>query len=318
LSWKKFFARSVQNWPAKVLSLALAIILFVFHRMSTLETRYFFAPLVFERLSALMPSSAYPKMIKVSIRGEADSIHSILENDIEAYVDMEKYDVPGTYHVSVQWRKKGTALGVEPLQISVDPSDINFSLDRKLSKFVPIAVSFGGQVEAGFNLTSFSLNPSQVIIDGPAGLMGGISELHTELIDLDGRRSDFSLTANILNRDPLVLIRGSGTTEFRGKITQIIPVRNILNVPIAITGIKDGFTGELEIKSGSIHLEGDNVDAVKMFVPAPDFLKVDCSGISEPGIYVLKVLTGAADNISFNAEPKEVKIIIGLAGDNKP
>jgi YbbR domain-containing protein len=318
LNGKKLFAKAVQNWPVKVLSLALAIVLFVFHRMSTLETRHFFAPLIIENLNAMMPSGAYPRIIKVSLHGEAGSINSILENDIEAYVDMDKYAAPGVYRVSVQWRKKNTALGVEPLQILVDPSDITFSLDRKLSKFVPLSASFSGQVEAGFNMTSFSLSPSQIIIDGPAGLMGGVSELHTELIDLDGRRSDFSLTAKIMQRDPLVVIRGSGTTEFFGVINQIIPVRNISNVPIIVTGIKDGFTAELEVKTGNIHLEGDNLDAVNTFVTSFDFLKIDCSGISGPGTYVLRVLSGTAGNIIFNIEPKEVKIQVHLAEENQP
>ena len=317
MNWRKLFAVAVENWPAKVLSLGLAIILFVFHRMSILENRFFSTPLVIERLGAMMPSSPYPRMIRVSIRGEANSIYSILEDDIEAYIDMGNFDTPGTYLVPVQWRKKGTAQGVEPLQITVDPGEITFSLDNKISKFVPLTANFTGQVEAGFNMTSYSLNPSQVIIDGPADIMSGISELSTELIDLDGRRGDFSVTANILYRNPLVIIRGSGTTEFYGNISQIIPVRNILNVPIVITGIRDGFTGEPEIKTGSIHLEGDNLEAVNIFDPAPDFLRVDCSGISEPGTYILRVLSGTAENVSLRTEPREVTVRIRLEGDGE-
>jgi hypothetical protein len=65
-------------------------------------------------------------------------------------------------------------------------------------------------------------------------------------------------------------------------------------------------------------LEGDNLDAVNMFVPSFDFLKIDCSGISEPGTYVLRVLSGTAGNIIFNIEPKEVQIQIHLAEENQP
>jgi hypothetical protein len=318
LDGRKLLAKAVENWPAKVLCIGLAIVLFVFNRMSTLEARFFSAPLNVEHLNTLMPSGSFSRMIRVSLRGEANSIYPIMEDDIEVYVDMEKFVSPGTYVVPVQWRKKGTALGVEPLQITVDPMEISLSLDYKISKFVPLAATFEGQVEAGYTMTSYSLNPTQVIVDGPAGLMGGISELYTESIDLNGRRNDFSVAVNILRRDPLIIIRGNGIAEFQGAVNQIVPVRNILNVPIVITGMKEGFTGELEIKAGNIHLESENQEAVAIFEPSPDFLKVDCSGISEPGTYILRVITGDTGNIKLRVEPVEVKIHINNAGDKQP
>jgi len=307
---RKLFAQIAENWPAKVLSLALAIVLFIFHRMSILETRFFSAPLAIEHLDSLIPSSAYPRMIRVSLRGEANSIYSILEEDIEVFADMEGFKTPGKYVVPVQWRKKGTTEGVEPLQISVDPTEITFSLDQKISKFVPVIASFRGQVDTGYNMVSYTLNPSQIIVDGPAELMRGISDVNTDLIDLDGRRSNFVTTAAIVPKSPLVFIRGSDMTELRGIINQIIPVRNIANVPIIITGLKEGFSGSLEVKTGSIHLEGADLDAVERFEPPPDFLRVDCSGIDEVGIYFLRILTQTAANLHFRVEPLEVMIEI--------
>ena len=315
MDYRKIFARLVENWPAKVLSLGLAIILFVFHRMNSLETRSFLAPITIENLNAMMPSSPYPRMIRVNLKGEGKSLYSFLEDDIEPYVDMEEFSVPGAYKVPIKWRKKGTAQDVEPLQITVDPMEITFSLDYKISKFVSLIANFEGQVESGYNMTSYSFNPNQVIIEGPVSLLGGISELQTESIDLSGRRSDFSVTASVLRPSSLIVIRGEGTTEFSGAISQLIPVRNITNVPIIITGIQEGFTAELEIKNGSIHLEGENRAAIEGFVPAPDFLRVDCSGISEPGIYILRVIAGNVMGISLRTEPQEVKIQIDSIGD---
>jgi hypothetical protein len=170
-------------------------------------------------------------------------------------------------------------------------------------------------METGYTLTSHSLNPTQVIIDGPAELMGSISELYTDVIDLDGRTSDFSVTVNILNRDHLIVIRGNGVTEFRGILSRIVPVRNISGLPIIITDLNGEFRGELEMKTGNIHLEGVNQEALNRFEPPPDFLKVDCSGINKPGTYVLRVIAGNAVGMSIRAEPEEVKVRISLAGE---
>ena len=310
MNFKLLFAKLVNNWPAKVISLALAIILFVFHRMVTLEERYFSAPLSIENLHSMMPSDFYPGMIMVTLRGETNGIYSIIEDDIEVFVDMENFISPGTYRVPVQWRKKGTAVGIEPLQINVDPPEIVFSLDSRISRIVPLNARFRGQPEPGFIMTSYSLNPNQTIIDGPVGLMGNISELSTELIDLEGRQGNFNLTANIIINEPLIVIRGRRTTEFSGFISQVIPVRNIPNLPIIINGLREGFAGELEHRTGSIHIEGENQEEVQIFVPPQDFLRVDCSGINDPGIYILRVLTEDIPNMNIRVDPFEVSIRI--------
>jgi len=315
LNRKRLFARLVENWPAKVLSLGLAIVLFIFHRMSRLEERFVSVPLRIERLSSLMPSSSYPRIIRVTLRGEANSIYPILEGDIEVFVEMEKYSIPGTYRVPVQWRKKSTALGVDPLQITVDPAEISFTLDYKISKFVPLVPDFQGQVDSGYAMTSYTLVPNQIIIDGPADLMVNIMELYSEPIDLGGRRDDFSGTVNIMQRDPLIVVRGSGSVEFFANISQIIPVRNILNIPIVITGLKEGLTGELEIKTGNVHLEAKNQEEAENFKPPSDFLRVDCSVITEPGDYILRVLAEIPDDFNLRFDPEEVRIRIEFSGE---
>jgi YbbR domain-containing protein len=304
----KLFVKAVRNWPAKVLSLALAIILFVFHRMITLETRFFSVPVVLENLNGMVMSSSYPRMIRVSLRGEANSIYSVMEDDIEVYVDMDRANTPGTYVVPVQWRRKDSAQFTDPVQISVDPMEITLSLDNRMSKFVPIIANFKGQVENGYTMTAYTLNPNQIIIDGPEGLTNSVTEVYTEEIDLSGRTSDFSITAAILQRDPLIVIRGNGVTEFHGTVTQLIPVRNIPNVPIAITALRENLTGELNIKTASIRLEGSNRNTVEAFVPSPDFLSVDCSEIEEPGIYTLSVFAKIAENLRVRVDPVQVRI----------
>ena len=131
---RNLLAGTVKNWPAKVLSIVLAIILFVFHRMSTLETRSFSAPLNIESNGPLMPSGSYTQTIRINLRGEANSIYPIPEDDVEVYVDIGKIKNPGTYTVPVQWRRKGAAQRVEPLQITADPADIILVLDQRDGK----------------------------------------------------------------------------------------------------------------------------------------------------------------------------------------
>jgi YbbR domain-containing protein len=316
LNSSKLLARVAENWPAKVLSIALAIILFVFHRMSSLEDRFFSVPLVVEASGSLTPASSFPRVVRVTIRGDATSIYPILEEDIEAYIDLKNYDTPGWYRTPVQVRKKGTALGVEPLEISVDPVEISLELDRRISKYVPLTANLRGSVQAGYDLASHTLSPVQVVIDGPLTLLGNISGLYTDFIDLEGRNEDFSVTVNILNPDPLILIRGSGTTEFHGFIRRTIPVRNFMDLPIMLNGLDENFTGEPDIKSGSVRLEGAQ-NQLELFVPSLAFLYVNCAAIREPGTYTLPVQAELPGGVNLvRQEPQEIVLTVYLAGDD--
>jgi YbbR domain-containing protein len=316
LNFRKLLAKTAENWPAKVLSIALAIIFFVFHRMSTMESRFFSVPLRIEHNASLIPASPYTRMIRVSLKGDANSIYPILEDDLEAYIDLQKYETEGWYRTPVQILKKGTALGVEPLEITVDPMEISLELDHRISKYLPLTASLRGSVEEGYDLASHTLSPTQVVVDGPLRLLGNITELYTEEIDLDGRNADFSVMVNILNRDPLLVIRGNGMTEFRGFIQRRVSVRNFGNMPITVQGLNQKFTGELDVKQGTVRAEGSQ-NELDSFVPTASFLSVDASAIEKEGAYTLPLAVSLPAGLNLvRREPQEVSLTVTPRGTN--
>lgn len=305
---KKLLARAVENWPAKVLSIALAMVLFVFHRMSNLEERFFSTPLQITVREDMVPASSYPRMIRVSLRGEANSIYPIMEDDIEAFLDLTKYTETGMYRGAVQIRKAGTALGVEPLEITVDPAEVSVALDRKISKYVPLVPSFQGYPAEGYELASYTLSPNQVAVDGPLRIMEGLSELSTDIVDLGGRNENFSLPVKIMNRDPLLIIRGEGITEFRGIITRLVSVRNIDNLPVRISGLPERFSAEPAVGSGSVRLGGAEAE-LAAYLPQDLFLNLDCGGIDAPGTYDIPVQVDVpAPFTLIRSEPATIRV----------
>jgi YbbR domain-containing protein len=222
LNSRKLIAKITEKWPAKVLSVAAALLLSVFHRMSLLETRFFSTPLHIETGEGLIPVSSYAQTIRVSMRGEANSIYPILESDIETYIDTGRYLVEGSYKVPVQIRKKGTALGVEPLEISVEPLEISLYLERKLEKTVPIRPVFRGKVADGYVLTDQSMIPANIAAEGPRSVLESVSEFHTEAIDLNGRQRDFSVIVSIIKNDPRIVLPENRTVEYRGLIRRAV------------------------------------------------------------------------------------------------
>jgi hypothetical protein len=189
--------------------------------MSNLETRFFTVPLLIESSDTLLPANSYPGTVKISVRGESEGIQPILAEDIEAYINLDRYTNEGNYRVPVQIRKKGTALGIEPLEISVLPVDISLSLEQKVTRNVDVFPVLSGIVAEGYELTNQKLNPSSVIVEGPRSLFDSHINFNTEPINLDRRYEDFFVLINIQNDNPLLFIHGSNILEFRGSISRI-------------------------------------------------------------------------------------------------
>ncbi|MDL2229227.1 hypothetical protein LJC14_03145 [Treponema sp. OttesenSCG-928-L16] len=314
---RKLLERLVNNWPAKMLSVALAVILFIFHRMSVLEERFFSVPLKIETNGNLVPSNSYPRMVRVTLRGEANSIYPIVEDDIEAYMDLTAYTEEGFYKAPVQVRKKGTAVGVEPLEINVDPVELSVSLDQKMSKYVPVTPIFRGYLESGYELVSYTMDPVQVEIEGPQGIINSVTELSTDFIELGGRKEDFTTTVHLLSRDPLIVMRGTGTVQFRAYVQELIMVRNFDGQPIAVNGLNSKFRAELESPAGSVRLEGSQIQLAD-YVPWGNMLTIDCSNIEDEGSYILPVTANIPPPFRLvRHEPMEALVRIYPAESNE-
>ncbi|MCL2440530.1 MAG: hypothetical protein FWD14_02195 [Treponema sp.] len=217
----KLLAKITEKWPVKVLSLAAALIISVFYRMNSLETRFFTVPLQIVSSETLLPAAVFASAVRVSLRGEIDGIQPILEEDIEAYIDLGRYTNEGYYRIPVHIRKKGSALGVEPLEISVLPLEIPLQLENRVTKNIPVYPVFSGYVAQDYELTFQSLIPGSVFAEGPRSIMENQIEFYTEIINLDRRHDDFFIMVNIINDNPLITIHGSRMFEFRGSISRI-------------------------------------------------------------------------------------------------
>jgi YbbR domain-containing protein len=225
----KFLDKILEKWPVKVISLIAAIIITVFYRLSTLETRSFSSPLKVEANSLFIPSISFTDTIRVSLHGEADSIHSIPEKDIEAYIDLNKYTNEGTYRIPVQIRKTGSALEIRPLEINVIPAEVSVTLEQKIVRNIPVYPVFRGTIAHGYELTSQSIIPDIVTAEGPRSILENQYDFLTEEIDLEGRYGNFSILIKIINENPLVVIHGNKMIEYRGTIRRI--AREILQNP---------------------------------------------------------------------------------------
>jgi YbbR domain-containing protein len=308
---KKLLARITGNWPAKVTSLVVAIILFAFHRMGELQERFFYIPLQINANANLAPSSPYPRNIRIIVRGNANNIYYVADNDIEVYLDLTRYDTPGIYKVPVELDKKGSALEPEAPEVIVDPVEVTLELDTRMSKQIHLSPRFQGYIEPGFEMVSHSLNPSLVIVDGPAKIMESITELSTELIDLRSRSSDFNVRVQIANPNPLLSIRGDGMAEFAGFIRELIMIKQFVGIPIVIKGLAANMKAVINPSVASVRIQG--VQTKQDLLDERQLLMVDCTSVTEEGLYELPLTVSISPELMADRiEPDHITVIVTL------
>ncbi|HUX13915.1 MAG TPA: CdaR family protein [Spirochaetia bacterium] len=280
--------RLMQNWPVKILAVAAAVLLFFFNQLSRLEVRYFSVPLQLVLPSGYVPGAAYPSKVRVTLRGESDAIFRVLEEDVEAYADFSSHDGEGVFKEPIQIRKKGTALNIDPLEITVEPLDVAITLERRMSKSIEIVPSLKGFPPPGYQLAKYSLKPSTVEVVGPRSHLEKIQSVHTEDIDLTGRVEDFTVQVRLVLSDPLLRLPGGNVVEFRGIIQESVVLQTFDQVNVVVVNLEPGLTIAGELPTGTLRVQGKQVD-LEAIKPDQVRLAVDAAGIHRPGTYTLPV-----------------------------
>jgi hypothetical protein len=81
-------------------------------------------------------------------------------------------------------------------------------------------------------------------------------------------------------------------------------------VPIAVNGLDPRFAADLTVKTGSVRVEGLQRE-LDSFVPPENFLSVDCSLLSGPGVYTLPVSVNLPSSFNLvRKEPEEVDVTV--------
>ncbi len=297
------------NWPAKIISLTAAVVLSMFYRINSMEERFFSVPLSLEPPQGLALADPYPKSVRITLRGDADSIFSVLEEDIEVFADFGKFKSEGKYRISLHVDRKGSALNIEPLEIRVEPAEIKVTLEQKLEKSLEIVPSIKGNPAHGYELVQYSVTPNMVEIAGPRSKVQRINSLTVEDIDLTGRTEDFLVTVRIIQDNSLIQFPKGAAVEFRGVIRAAEIIKTFEPIDIISLDLSPKLRLADPLPEGSIKLQGSQV-SVESMDPGQLRLVLDCSAITDPGEYLLNPVPDIpAGYVVLKYEPQELLLI---------
>ncbi len=305
---KTFLNRLAQDWPAKVLSLGAAVILFLFNRMSNLDNKYISVPLSIVGSAQVVPASEYPDTVRITLRGDAEKISFIEPEHIDAFLDCGSVTSEGEALVMVRTLRRGNALDVDPLEIKVDPIQVRLKFERREVKIVPIIPNITGSPEIGYERSAVQIAPAKVEISGPYSLITGINSVSTREFSLSGLRQDVVTALELSSPSPLVRLSSSSLVELRVAIREAVAVKRFDTVTITVNGLDPDLELESELPLGSLSVQGAQA-AVEEFSLSEGVLSIDLSDYYTPQNLILPIKVALPEDLSLiSFEPNEIQV----------
>jgi len=180
----------VEDWSLKLLSLAIAIVLWLLVTgQNQPVTAHVNVQLNFIRPPSLEISNDPPRTVDVMLTGSRNKLDDLTSLDLVATIDLS--DQRAGERVLRLADKVSITL---PQGIKVDgfqPSAIPIRLEEILDRQVPVEAKLEGKPDDGFEVYSVYPNKGSVTVRGPASRVNALQKISTESIWLTGRKASF-------------------------------------------------------------------------------------------------------------------------------
>lgn len=310
---RQLLERITANWPAKILSIVAATLLFLFYRISTLQERFISVPLHVVSNESFVPTSSVPDSVRVTLRGKSDTIFLVHEEDIDAFIDLRPYRNAGVYRVPVKVTRKGATANAD-FEIRVNPLEVTVTLEKKVAKIVQVVPDIRGFPAKGYELGHSFLSPDSVQIAGPASRVNPITSIQTDPINLDGKSADFTEQVGLALPSPNITITGNQAVEFHGIMQKIIVVKTIEPVDIVALDLAPNLRMQLDTTTGEIQVQGGQLDLANL-KQGDATLDVECSQIMRPGVYTLPTTPSVPRGmVVLSYAPEKVTLTVTRGG----
>ena len=189
-----------ENWSVGVLSIALAVALWIFVTDKENPDVSGTVPGTITVDAVNVPSdlavfSLSPDAVRVRVEAPESVFDDLRADDFTASVDLSEVTAQ---QAVVPVRVEIDKARVEVVDVS--PALVTVRLENVTSRVVPIGTNLVGPPPPGFAAQSITVQPAETVIRGPESLVDGVAAVEADL-NLTGVRTDFEETLLLLARD---------------------------------------------------------------------------------------------------------------------
>lgn len=194
-----------ENKGLKILSILLALILFLLSRQQNIEVRLNDVPIQFQ---GLPPGHEIlddgEQRVSVRLFGPEDLVRRLNSNQITVVAHLQHKD-PGQRIVQLHPEDV-----VRPPRVKVSqifPPNIRLQIERTIERTVPVKARTEGVLAPGVEIYGVAVAPSQVHLEGPESQLNELQEVSTETINLAGHDTSFSKLVDVETLHPSIRIK---------------------------------------------------------------------------------------------------------------
>jgi YbbR domain-containing protein len=171
-----------KNTTLKVISLILAIILWVFVKSKSGGEVGLVVPLEFYRVpSNLIVTNVTDEAINVRITGSVIQLQRLPTREIRARIDLSRAR-PGTNSFDILPDNFNISKDLDITQIS--PSSVKIELDHVIEKMVHVKPVVQGKPARGYRVSKITVEPPFINLQGAEGQLTKLKEIMTEEVDV--------------------------------------------------------------------------------------------------------------------------------------
>lgn len=305
--WRRLRHLHIENKGLKLMSLALAILLFFLSRQPISDVKLFNVPLEYRGLSPNVEISGdVEQTVSLRVRGPRDLVRALTPSQLSVVADLSSKE-PGDR--VVQLHTTDVSLpdnGIRVVQI--EPASIRLLLEPKVRKRVPIEAQYMGQLADGLEVYHTFIEPPTVEIEGPQSQLNKIGYLLTETVNLSGRNKNFRATVDVETPHRSLRVLTPSPIRLSVEVGERRRFRRFANLPVhwlgpSASGRLPKTTVEVELYGPASAVETLEAKDIQVGVSADADTG---TGLAQPKVILPPHIEGLVEVRSII--PKEVKL----------
>lgn len=302
MTWGLLRGAVLENWGLKILSLAFAVLLWMFVVGENRSEVSLSLPLELTRVPAEMVIvSRVPESIRVRLNGPRSLLAGINPNQLVVRLDLDGIQ-PGISGFEILPSRLNLPRGVEVTYIS--PSVITLEADVKTRKVVPVRPRLRGTPAEGFEVAGVRADPPEVEVEGAERAVRQLREVPTELVDVTGLDGSVTRPVDLAFPDPSLRAVTRRTVRVEATIAEMRAEREFIQVPVALP-----MGGVRAVPPAvDVRVEG-TLRAVSRLSVRDLVVAVEPFGVEPPPGLVRVVASGPAGIRVVGAEPNGVQVV---------
>lgn len=275
MGWQEMMIHLKRNWPAKILSLLAAIVMWFFimrDQNPVMEVSYT-VPVQVQNLASNYIIEDTPQFVRVTLSGPRDTIINLKSENLKAYIDASGVTT-GQNNVTIRFNPPSGMTLVE-----VKPDTVTINVDEYASKKLPVEIVPIGQIPDNVALKSVTVIPKEVTVSGRKQQVMAATRVVMK-VNVAGQTKNFSAVAGLEAWDNVGNVLSVNISPTQGQAQyELNLLRKDKAVPVSATTIgqvADGY----EVKGITIQPVQITITGREEMVDAVSELKTEAIDIS--------------------------------------